>query len=197
MSRATEPLPGGHGLYEVRFHGRGGQGTVVASTLLAQAAFLEGRDVQAFPFFGVERRGAPVVAHTRIGEDQVRLTTSVPHPDAIIVMDPTLVHRGGSFFSSLRPGGVVLVNSKHVPQDFNVTVDGTLASVDAAGIATRHKLGSMTNPIVNTVILGAFTRLTKVVRLGSLEEAIQEKVPGHAEANVQAAREAYETVGIP
>jgi len=89
---------------------------------------------------------------------------------------------------------VILVNSTHSPQEFNAPANGSLVSVDAAGIATRHKLGSMTNPIVNTVILGAFTKLTHVVTLGSLEEAIREKVPGHAEANVEAAREAYATM---
>lgn len=147
--------------------------------------------MQAFPFFGVERRGAPVLAHTRIGEGQIRLATSVRYPDAIIVMDPTLVRPGSPIFASLRAGGDVLVNTVRPPRELQLAVDGHLASVDAVSVAIRHGLGSRANPIVNTVILGAFAKLTHVVELSSLEEAIRQKVPSHTDANIAAAREAY------
>jgi 2-oxoacid:acceptor oxidoreductase gamma subunit (pyruvate/2-ketoisovalerate family) len=194
MASIPAPLPGGNGLYEVRFYGRGGQGSVIASTLLAEAAFLEGRDVQAFPFFGVERRGAPVMAHTRVGADHIRLTCSVAHPDAIVVMDPTLVYGNRNLLASLKEGGTVLINSAHSPKELGLSLNGKVASFDAVSLAVKYGLGSKANPIVNTVILGAFARLTGLVKLESLEEAIKQKVPVKVEKNVEAAREAYNTM---
>ncbi len=189
-------LPGGRGLYEVRFHGRGGQGTVYASVLLAHAAFVEGRGVQAFPFFGVERRGAPVVAHARIGEAPVRIACEVAAPDAVVVMDPTLVTGlGARIAAGLRPEGTLLVNSSR-PQ-VAVAADLGIPGVsvcDASGIARRHGLGSPSNPIVNTAMLGALAGLTGVVAWTSLERAIREHVPARAEANAAAAREAFEAM---
>lgn len=194
MASVQAPLPGGNDLYEVRFYGRGGQGSVIASTLLAEAAFLEGRDVQAFPFFGVERRGAPVMAHTRVKADHLRLTCSVAHPNAIVVMDPTLVYGNKNLFASLKEGGTVLVNSSHSPKELQLTPNGKAACFDAVSLAVKYGLGSKANPIVNTVILGAFAKLTGIVKLESLEQAIKEKVPVKVDKNVAAAREAYETM---
>lgn len=189
LPQEARPFPGTRGVYEVRFHGRGGQGTVVASILLAEAAFREGRGVQAFPFFGVERRGAPVVAHTRIGEREVRLACEVATPDAVVVMDPTLVGGlGARIIAGLRPGGMLLVNTRASPKDVHLPHEKIrVATVDATGIARRHRLGSAASPIVNTAMLGAFVALSGAVGAERLGEAIREKAPARAEANVAAA----------
>ncbi len=190
------PLPGGRERYEVRFHGRGGQGTVVASVLLAEAAFLEGRGVQAFPFFGVERRGAPVVAYTRIGEGPVRLGGSITQPDALVVMDTSLlVGLKDTWRQGLRPGGVVLLNRGSVPNNLRPLMDSIhIHHIDAATIALRHHLGSAANPLVNTVVLGAFARVTGIVSLRALEEAVRTRIPGQLVENLDAMHEAWNDV---
>lgn len=186
-------LPGSRGLYEVRFHGRGGQGTVVASIMLAQAAFLEGRGVQAFPFFGVERRGAPVVAHARIGEKPIRLACDVAAPDAVVVMDASLITGLGSrLVAGLRPGGLLLLNTSRKPSE--VPLGGAsvrVGTIDATRIARRNGLGSASNPIVNTAVLGALVRLSGLVTMASLESAIQTKTPAKVDANLAAARDGH------
>lgn len=196
MATLVSPLPGSRGLFEVRFHGRGGQGTVVASILLADAAFREGRGVQAFPFFGVERRGAPVVAHTRVGEGPVRLACDVAAPDAVVVMDASLVHGlGKKLLAGLREGGVVLVNTRRPSAQLGLDAPGArVVALDASGIALRHGLGSAASPIVNTAILGALAKATGIVRWASLEAAIRAKAPAQVDANVAAAREACDEV---
>lgn len=168
----------------------------MASVLLAQAAFLEGRGVQAFPFFGVERRGAPVVAHTRLVEGVARPVCSVPSPDALVVMDPSLITSGvAPLLRGLRPGSTVLVNTVRSPRELGAAELGPhLVTFDATSMAREHKLGSSASPIVNTVILGAFARLTGVVGLPSLEQAIEDKVPARTSENKAAAREAYRSV---
>ena len=185
----ARPFPGTRDIFEVRFHGRGGQGTVVASILLAEAAFREGRGVQAFPFFGVERRGAPVVAHTRIGAHEVRLACEVATPDAVVVMDPTLVGGlGARLLAGLRPGGTLLINACAAPKDVHLPHENIrVTTVDATGIARRHGLGSNASPIVNTAMLGAFVAVSGAVSAKCLEEAIREKVPARVDANVAAA----------
>lgn len=196
---APAPLPGGREIFEVRFHGRGGQGVVIASVVLAEAAFLEGRGVQAFPFFGVERRGAPVVAHTRIGSGEIRLACDVEQPDALIITDPSLVGTvAQGSLQALRPGGIALLNSTHRPEVLGLTKpsQGTrIVSFDASSLARQHGLGSAASPIVNTVVLGAFAKLTGLVKWPSLRQAIEEKVPVKREANVAAAQAAFESVG--
>jgi len=176
---------------EIRFHGRGGQGAVVASNILAVACFIEGKSVQAFPAFGVERRGAPVEAYIRVDEKKIHLRTNVYKPDHVVVLDPTLIEvvdvsRG------LQPGGVLLLNTDRDPGSFPRFAEFSVATVDAGRIALRHGLGSRTHPIVNTGILGAFARATGIVSLDAVCEAIREEVPSHHEANVAAAQEAYD-----
>jgi len=181
---------------ELRFHGRGGQGTVVASKVLADALFREGREVQSFPAFGVERRGAPVTAFLRVDDQPIRLRCEITEPDDLIVLDSTLVD-AVDVTAGLRPGGWVLINSHRPPEDYTALTDRyRVATVDASRIATRHGLGSKTQPIVNTAILGACAALGGIVRLESVCDAIRDSVPLHQEENVAAAREAAAAVRL-
>ena len=180
-------------MIEVRFHGRGGQGAQVASKVLAVAFFHEGFYIQSFPAFGVERRGAPVMAFLRIDQQPIQLRVNIYEPDHIIVLDPTLVG-AIDVTSGLRRGGWVLINTSQVPEAFNHLKDFRTATVDATSIAIRNGLGSRTNPIVNTAILGAFSRVTSLVRIDSVALAIREEIPAKKGENAQAAREAYEEV---
>ncbi len=179
---------------ELRIHGRGGQGAVIASKLLASALFHEGRWVQSFPAFGVERRGAPVTAFLRIDEAPIRLRCEVTEPDDLIVLDPTLI-QAVDVTAGLKPGGSILINSDGPPEDYAALLERfRVATVAAGEIAARHRLGSRTQPIVNTAILGAFAVFSGLVGLESVCGAIEEDVPMHAAANVAAAREAAQAV---
>lgn len=183
-------------MIEVRFHGRGGQGAVVASEILATALFKEGKFVQAFPAFGVERRGAPVMAFLRFDSVPIRRRCQIYEPDHVVVLDPTLLS-AVDVTAGLKPDGSILINSEAPPESFSALQKFLVATVPAGEIAVAHKLGTRTNPIVNTAILGAFARLTGFVSLETLLEAIAEKIPEHQrERNQAAARAAYERVRI-
>jgi 2-oxoacid:acceptor oxidoreductase gamma subunit (pyruvate/2-ketoisovalerate family) len=136
-------------MIEIRFHGRGGQGTVVATILLAKAFFEAGWQVQSFPFFGVERRGAPVEAYVRLDREKILLRTNVTTPDHVAVQDQTLLH-SINVTRGLKPGGWILVNSPSPPADLTPYAGFQLAHVDAKQIALNHRLGTRTHPIVNT-----------------------------------------------
>jgi 2-oxoacid:acceptor oxidoreductase gamma subunit (pyruvate/2-ketoisovalerate family) len=180
---------------ELRIHGRGGQGAVIASKLLAAALFHEGRWVQSFPAFGVERRGAPVTAFLRIADEPIRLRCEITEPDDLIVLDPTLIHVV-DVTAGLKRRGTILINSEEPPEGYPDLVQRfRVATVRAGEIAARHHLGSRTQPIVNTAILGAFAAISGLVGLDSVCAAIREEVP-HPEENEQAAREAAEAVRV-
>ncbi len=174
---------------EVRFHGRGGMGAVVASQILAHAAFLEGRWVQSFPFFGVERRGAPVTAFTRIAARPVEVRTNVYTPDFVVVLDPSLLP-GREYRSGLRPGGVVVANAVAEDNAWDVPA----YAVDATSIALDEGLGSRSVPLVNTAMVGALAGATGLVRLDSLVRSIELLVPSKVEANRRAAERAAREV---
>ncbi len=182
-------------MLEIRFHGRGGQGAVVASELLAQAAFLDGKRPQSFPFFGVERRGAPVTAYCRIDDREVRLRTSITRPDIVVVLEPGLL-RAGSAMEGLKPDGILLVNSREEPAALPAPADVRRASVDATTIALTHGLGTPMMPIVNTAILGALAAASGAVSLGALEQAIDRFVPAHPAENRAAARDGAAAVRV-
>jgi pyruvate ferredoxin oxidoreductase gamma subunit/2-oxoisovalerate ferredoxin oxidoreductase gamma subunit len=184
-------------MIELRIHGRGGQGAVVASKALAAAAFLQGRYVQSYPDYGVERRGAPVVAFARIAEpgDEWFVRQDIREPDHLLVLDPTLLETA-DVMAGLRPGGWVVVNSPQDPETLGLGRECRIATIDASGIAVRHGLGSEAQPVVNTAILGAFVRATGLVDLDSLLQAIDEEVPVRAAENRAAATEAYEQVRL-
>jgi len=180
-------------MIEIRIHGRGGQGAVVASKLLADAVFSEGRQVQAFPHFGVERRGAPVAAFMRIDEHPIRLRNEIYEPDHLVILDPTLTGNH-DVMKGLKPGGVILINTDYPPEKFDFPGDFRVATVDASKIALNHKLGSRSAPIVNTAILGALTRVIPVCSLDAIVNAISDNIPIYPERNTAAARDAYDQV---
>jgi len=182
-------------MIEVRIHGRGGQGAVIASKVLAAAVFREGRYVQAFPAFGVERRGAPVAAFTRIDHEPIRLRCQIYSPDHVMVLDPGLM-QVVDVTAGLKTGGWVLINSEQPPSAFRLPSRFRVATVDASAIAFKYRLGPRTAPIVNTAILGAFAKVTGITGLEALMEAVREAVPVKPDANVWATREAYEAVNF-
>ena len=181
---------------ELRIHGRGGQGAVIASKLLASALFLEGKSVQSFPAFGVERRGAPVTAFLRLSEGQILLRCEITAPDDLVVLDPTLV-AAIDVTSGLKEGGSILINSERPPESYtNLTGRFRVATVDASAIARRFKIGSRVQPIVNTSIIGAFAAFSGLVTLDSVCKAIEEEVPSRQQDNMAAAREAATAVRV-
>lgn len=173
---------------ELRIHGRGGQGAVIASKILAVAIFREGRWVQSFPAFGVERRGAPVTAFLRMDDAPIQLRCEIVAPDDLIVLDPTLL-AAIDITAGLKPGGSILINSPLAPEDYAHLGPYQIATVDANTIAQAHGLGSRTQPIVNTAIVGAYATFTGVVSLDAICAAIAEEVPQHFDANIAAARD--------
>ena len=186
-------------MYEVRFHGRGGQGAVTAANILAIAAFKAGKYTQSFPFFGVERRGAPVMAFTRMDDKQIRIKTQVYEPDAVIVLDPSLPEVI-DVTSGLKEGGVVIMNSRKKTNELDFPYP--TAVVDATTIAISHGLGTRTAPIVNTSILGAYARAMEVleregyVPLEDILEAVEENAPVKPMENAEATREAYKKTEV-
>ncbi len=177
-------------MYEVRFHGRGGQGAVTAANILAIAAMKQGFYSQAFPYFGVERRGAPVQAFTRIDDKRIDLRMNVYNPDAIVVLDPTLM-AVVDVTKGLKEGGIIIINTSKKPEDFDFP-GFKVATVNATEIALNHKLGSQAAPIVNTAILGAYSRAVGNVKIDYILEAIRENAPAKKEENALAAKDAYE-----
>ena len=181
-------------MIELRFHSRGGQGGVIAGKMLAVACGMEGKHVQSFPSFGVERRAAPVMTFVRIDDKPVRIRSQVYKPDILVVMDPSLI-QFTPILNGLKEGGKILVNSDRAIEEFNFPDKFICASFNASEIALKYKLGSVTQPIVNTAILGALAKFTGIVKIESIIEAIKEDVPVRPEDNAAAAREAYDAFG--
>lgn len=175
---------------EIRVHGRGGQGSVTAAELLAIAAFSDGKFSQAFPAFGVERRGAPVQAFTRIGDKPIRLRSQIYEPDYVIVQDPTLIAivdvAGG-----MDENGIVIINSDFGPETFDLDTKAKVMTVDATKIA----LDIIGRPIVNTILLGAFAGATKEINPESIKNAVKERFPGKiGDKNAEAVQKAYDMI---
>ena len=181
-------------MFQIRIHGRGGQGVVSGAELLSVSAFIEGRHAQAFPSFGSERMGAPVMAFCRIDDKPIRLREPVLEPDALIIQDATLLHQV-DLFNGLPARGVVLINSAKGLDEMGL---GVLAQgiqqyrvypVAATELALKH----VGRAVPNVPLLAAFAAVTGVIGLASLERAIGEKFPAAiAERNVAAARAAFE-----
>lgn len=160
-------------MLEIRIHGRGGQGNVVAAYLLAGAAFAAGRHCQAFPSFGAERRGAPVAAFVRVGDAPIRHRCQVRAPDFLIVQDPTLLHLPATL-AGLKPGGGVLVNATQTPALPAGAEVGRLLALPATQLAREH-LG---RPVPNTALLAAFLSLTGLFGIEHLIETLAERFRG-------------------
>jgi pyruvate ferredoxin oxidoreductase gamma subunit len=178
-------------MQEIRIHGRGGQGSVTAAELLAQAAFKDGKYSQAFPAFGVERRGAPVQAFTRIAEEKITTRAQIYYPDIIIVQDSTLLEVV-DVFSGLKDDGVAIINTRRAPDELAIEHPARIVTIDATGVALKH-LG---RPITNTTMLGAFAGATGLVGIESLVMMIRERFEGKlGDTNEAAIREAYQLSG--
>ena len=183
-------------MFQVRIHGRGGQGVVTGAEMLSIAAFLEGRHAQAFPSFGSERTGAPVVAFCRIDEREIRLREPVLEPDALIIQDPTLLHQV-DVFGGLARDGYVLINTSRSFEalglaEFARTLRAErLRTVPATELALTH----VGRPLPNAALLGGFAAMSGRISLDSVAAAIREKFEGNvAEGNVAAAGAAYQHV---
>lgn len=174
-------------MIEIRFHGRGGQGAVTAAEILAKAAFEDGKYCQAFPFFGAERKGAPVMAFSRINDRPIRRRYQVYNPDYVIVLDDTLLE-AVDVLSGLKEEGKVIINTTN---DVSLGENVDSYSIDATGIA----IDILGIPIVNTVMLGAFASATGIVTLDSIIKITKETFPGKiGEKNAEAAKIAYEEI---
>lgn len=174
---------------ELRIHGRGGQGSVTAAELIAVAAFKSGVFSQAFPAFGVERRGAPVQAFVRFSDDKIRLRSQVYEPDYVIVQDSTLI-KDVDVFSGMKTGGIILINTSG---EINAEVPAGVRFIPFD--ATRIALEVLGVPITNTTLMGAFAAASGEISLEALEEAVRERFSGSlADKNVAAARKAYDMI---
>lgn len=182
-------------MIEVRIHGRGGQGAVIASLVMAQAAHCKGYHVQVFPEFGVERRGVPVVAFARMDTKPIRLRTKIARPDHVMVLDQAIA-RYLPVTAGLREGGFLVMNSldEKPLEPFCNTFKP--AWVDGTAIAAKHKIGTATAPIVNTAMVGAFAAVTGIYGLEEIRKAMEAQFPGAAERNYAAAEEAYREVRL-
>lgn len=178
-------------MIEIRFHGRGGQGTVVASKILADTIAKEGNYVQAYPEFGVERRGAPVFAFIRINDSPIYDKSRIYEPDHVVVVDPTLVD-AIDVTEGLKEGGMIIINTDKKPEELKFPDKYKIVTVNATEIAVKHKLGTLTAPIVNTSIVGAVVKILNLARIESLLEAVREGVPIKPDENAAAAKEAFE-----
>jgi 2-oxoacid:acceptor oxidoreductase gamma subunit (pyruvate/2-ketoisovalerate family) len=180
-------------MQEIRFHGRGGQGTVVASILLAKAFFRSGYFVQSFPSFGVERRGAPVEAYLRVDEKKIRRRTQITQPDHILVQDVQLLN-GVKVTNGLKTGGWIVINTDKGSFFLNRFPGFRIAAVDAASIAKDHHLGTRTHPIINTAMIGAFAGVLQKPSMEMVAAAIREEIQVRPEENIRAALQAFDTV---
>jgi pyruvate ferredoxin oxidoreductase gamma subunit len=183
-------------MFQVRIHGRGGQGVVTGAEMLSIAAFLGGKHAQAFPSFGSERTGAPVVAFCRIDDREIRLREPIMAPDALIIQDPTLLHQV-DVFSGLKRDGYILINTAKSFGELGLGdfVKGfrpeRLLTVPASELALKH----VGRPLPNAALLGAFAALGGEISMEAVRKAIADKFSGKvAAANIAAADEAYRIV---
>ncbi|MHA1960190.1 MAG: pyruvate ferredoxin oxidoreductase subunit gamma [Candidatus Thorarchaeota archaeon] len=180
-------------MIEIRWHGRGGQGGVTAAELLAKAAYYDGyKGVQAFPYFGAERRGAPVRAFTRISDEEVNVRSQIYTPDIVTVLDSTIIDVI-DVAEGLKEGGKIIVNSPKSASEIDIP-KGHIYTYDGTGIALKHGLLVAGLPVVNTTMLGAFSKATGLVKLETVQKVIMENWSGKVgERNAVGAKEAYDT----
>lgn len=184
-------------LVEIVFHGRGGQGAVTAANLIVAAALKDGnKGVQAFPFFGAERRGAPVRAFARISNTEIHLRSEIYYPDIVIVLDESLMDIV-DVLKGLKKDGKVLINTRKKPSDFDFSKKYKVATVDATGVALKNEILVGGIPVINTPILGAVPKILNRVTLKSIQDTIRKKWKTDlAERNVKATKDAYDLVEV-
>ncbi|MBI2312084.1 MAG: 2-oxoacid:acceptor oxidoreductase family protein [Betaproteobacteria bacterium] len=183
-------------MFQVRIHGRGGQGVVTGAEMLSIAAFLQGKHAQAFPNFGSERTGAPVVAFCRIDDKEIRLREPIMQPDALIIQDPTLLHQV-DVFAGLVKDGYILINTNRSFAELGLGDFAKgfrperLRTVPATELALKH----VGRPVPNAALLGGFAAISGIISLDSVAAAIRDKFSGKvADGNIAAATEAYNAV---
>jgi 2-oxoacid:acceptor oxidoreductase gamma subunit (pyruvate/2-ketoisovalerate family) len=174
-------------MIEIKFLGRGGQGAVVASEILGKSFFLEGKYPQCFSLFGGERRGAPVFSFLRVDEEPILLKCQIKHPNQIVIFDLSLIDEE-SLIREMRPEGLVLINTNRGMDSFRGLTGVKVGLIDAGFIARSVGLGTA----FNTAILGAYVRLTNLIRMETLIQAVTEMVPTKVDENIRAAQKAYE-----
>jgi 2-oxoacid:acceptor oxidoreductase gamma subunit (pyruvate/2-ketoisovalerate family) len=182
---------------EVRWHGRGGQGAVTAAMILAEAAYYQGyKGVTAAPFFGAERRGAPVIATNRFGWRPIRTFSLVDSPDVVVVLDDTLL-KVVNVAAGVRPDGLILINTSKPPELMQFDAPVNVATTNASGWAREAGLVVSGSVLFNTTILGGFARATELISQENIEKALRNHFQGDAaEKNIQGARLAYEGTTI-
>ena len=180
-------------MIEIRWHGRGGQGAVTSAELLAQAAYIDGYEgVQAFPFFGADRRGSPVRAFTRISHSTINVRSQVYEPDIVVVLDSTIIDII-DVSEGLKPDGSIIINTPKNADEFSFD-HGRVYTYDGTGIALKNGLLVAGLPVVNTTALGAFAKATGLVKLETVQNVIKEKWPGKVgEKNAIGAKEAHDS----
>jgi pyruvate ferredoxin oxidoreductase gamma subunit len=180
-------------MHEVRFHGRGGQGAVTSAELLAHAAIAEGKSAQAFPSFGPERRGAPVIAFSRVSDRPIRMRTAIQEPTMVTILDPSLL-RLAKVDQGLQPNGTVVLNTSKSPDEIREAfgIRARLAIIDANHIA-REEIGRV---ITNTTMLGAMIAATPIVTPEELEHALLKRFGRIAKKNISAFRRARKETHI-
>ncbi len=176
-------------MIEIRFHGRGGQGAVTSAEMLALAAIGEGKYAQAFPSFGPERRGAPVVAYCRIDDQPIRIRANISEPDLVVVLDASLL-KIVNVAAGLKPNGILITNTKEAPAKVkeDLKLKNRLAAVDATKIA-MEVLGL---PITNTTMLGSLIKAWEIVKKDSFLHPLQERFGRIAAKNIAAFERAYQ-----
>lgn len=178
---------------EVRWHGRGGQGAVTAASILAEAAYYEGyKGVTSAPFFGAERRGAPVIATTRFGWEPIRTFSLVEEPDVVVVLDETLL-KVVNVTAGMRPDGIVIVNTSKSPESIHLNAKVNVSTTNATEYAREADLVVSGTILFNTAILGGFSKATGLISFASIERALRNHFKGAAgDKNVLGAKLAYD-----
>ena len=184
-------------LVEIIFHGRGGQGAVTAANILVEASLADGnKGVQAFPFFGAERRGAPVRAFARVSGDEINQRSEIYSPDIVIVLDESIMNLV-DVLKGLKKKGKILINTTKKPSDFNFSNDYKIATIDATGIAIKYDILVGGIPVVNTPILGSVPKILNKVTLKSIQKVIQNRWSGElAIRNVHATNDAFKMTEV-
>jgi len=184
-------------MHEILWHGRGGQGVVLAAQILAEAAYIQGfRGITSAPTFGPERRGAPLTASTRISDTPVRTFSQIVSADIAVILDESLFETATSE-GRIKENGLVIVNSTLAPDQIRRDGSFSIATVDAVNIAKEHHLSIKGSPVLNTPLLGAFSMASGLVSLENIESGLKKKMPqGRAFSNFQAIRTAFERTTV-